>query len=184
MATTLLDLDGPCNDFSNPMDELLCDILNTDRVPANNWHWYRGYGISDEEFVRHLNDFADKGLFTAKPPHEGVPEAIQRLKSMGHTVHVVTDRPVQIYEETADWLRRYGIPFDTLTISRDKTVFMQYGPSPYYGLDDRPENVVACRAAGARAFMFVMEHNKDIDLPRVYSVEEYVDLVINEQLTP
>lgn len=50
---------------------------------------------------------------TAKP-YEEAPLFIRRLKKEGHTVHFITARKLGEEAKTADWLRKYKIPFDSI----------------------------------------------------------------------
>lgn len=184
MATTLLDLDGVINNWVTPFNPYLCKVMGYEETPWLDWYHYRNYGCSDEQFVKILHQFADEGLFTAAPPFEGTVEALQRLHSMGHTIHVVTDRPPQIAQETQTWLKEHDIPFDTFDLGRDKTIFKAHGPGPYYGIDDRDSNTRALLDAGVRAYVLEWPWNIDSGLPSVKSVAEYVDIVIEEQLLP
>ena len=183
----MLDLDGVANLWVDPFHPFMLEhprfvehIGLVEQTDWETWHHYRTYGCTDELFVEILQDFARAGLFTDAPPFPGVPEAMQRLSAAGHTIHVVTDRPEFVIEETRNWLTKHDIPADTVTIGRDKTVFKNYGPGPYYAIDDRVENVQAMRDAGVNAYLLTWPWNESSELPRVSSVDEYVDIVLKE----
>jgi len=186
-ATTMLDLDGVANLWVDPFHPFLlahprfvANYGTVEQTDWETWHHYREYGCTDEIFVEILQDYAREGLFTAAPPFDGVPEAMQRLHAAGHTIHVVTDRPEFILEATGQWLTDYGIPFDSLEIGRDKTVFKRRGDGPYFALDDRTENVQNMRAADIDAILLDWPWNRTADLPRVFSVSDYVDYVLEK----
>ena len=181
MATTLLDLDGVVNNWVTPFNAFICAKRGFRLTDWSDWYHYRTYGLTDEDFLSDLHEFAKMGLFTHGEPFPGVVEPLQLLHAEGHTIHVVTDRPDYIQDETADWLQRHKIPFDTLEVSRDKTIFMKHGPGPYYGLDDKVQNVDALTEARVRAFLLRWPWNAH---SFVNTVQEYVDIVLDEQTTP
>lgn len=183
--TSILDLDGVINPWVGPFHpymlahELFLATAHTYEMSDwNEWHHYRNYGIVDPDFVKMLQDFAREGRFTSGPPFEGTPEAVRRLHDGGVSIHVVTDRPPFVLDETVAWLKTYDIPFDSVEIGRDKTVFMRRGPAPYFGIDDRVENVQALVDAGVQAYLLTAPWNEHANLPRVNTVDEYVDIVL------
>lgn len=183
MAAIMGDLDGVFNEFVEPAHPDLCEhfeIPEEDRKPWLTWnHHIDAYGRTNEEFVVWLTKFAEKGLFTAAPPRLGTVEAIRRVTDAGHTLHIVTDRPEAAHDATRFWLDDHDFPYETLQFSRDKTVFMDLVPGPYYAIDDRVENVQALRKAGVNAFLLTWPWNAHADLPRVSSVDAFANLVLN-----
>lgn len=180
MASVMWDLDGIVNNFTDRFHPWfrVKHAFETE-IPWIDWHGHRKYGITDETFVEDLMEFAELGMFTDRPPYPGALDAAQRLQDAGHTNHVVTDRPAAAHDGTRQWLDNIGFAYDTLQFSRDKTVFMEISNGPYYGIDDRIENVRNLRAAGVEALLLNWPWNEEaIDLPRVYSLSEFVDEVL------
>lgn len=174
----MADLDGVFNNWVDPFYPYLCGVHGiTEPTEWRIWHHYRNHDISDEDFVATLNKFAEEGLFTANPPFPGTVEQLKLLVEAGHRIHVVTDRPAAAHDDTEKWLNDHQFPHDTLSFSRDKTVFKQYGPGPYFAIDDRVENVQSLRDAGVNAFLLTWPWNEDSALPRVESVEVFRETV-------
>lgn len=48
------------------------------------------------------------------PPYKDAVKAIKQLKKGGNTIHFITARHTEHRYETAKWLRKYKIPFDSL----------------------------------------------------------------------
>ena len=182
MATVMWDHDGVLSGWVDNFYPWLCAKKNWTQTEWEIWHHYRNHEMHDQEFVQWLNLYAEEGGFADQQINPGVREAVIRLKQAGHTQHVVTDRPAIAEADTAWWMETYLPEIDTLTVSRDKTVFKEYGPGPYFALDDRVENVVAMREAGIYAVLMDQKWNRDADLPRVYSPDEFADLVLSEML--
>jgi hypothetical protein len=185
MATVMLDLDGVALDFVLAFHQWFYDLdvkqTGQEMQPWVTWnHHTDAYGIPNERFVELLFLFAEEGGFTKNAPYPDVAPQMARLIEAGHTVHVVTDRPVPAVEPTQKWLAEHGIPFTTIDFSRDKTVFLAHGPAPYYGLDDRIENVQKMQDAGVHAYLLTRPWNEVADLPRVSVIKDFVDIILQE----
>ena len=177
------DLDGVSTPWVDPFHPFLQQEHGIEVLtPWTTWHHYRTYNIVDDAFVKTLYKFAEQGLFTAHDPFPGVVQQFQRLADAGHRIHVVTDRPEPAHEGTRFWLDDHGFPYETLSFSRDKTIFKDFGPGPYFAIDDRVENVEAMRNAGIEAILLNWAWNEQaLHLPRVHSVEEFVHYVLQLQ---
>lgn len=176
MSTVMWDLDGVATLWVENFYPWLCEIEGWEYVPGawKIWHHYRNHEMTDEQFVARLTQYAEEGGFGDQTPVPGFAEAVKQIKEGGHTQHVVTDRPGPAAADTAWWLDTYAPEIDTLTMSRDKTVFKDFGDPTYYAIDDRVENVEALRKAGVFAYLLTWPWNADSDLPRVNSLEEFV----------
>lgn len=171
------DLDGTACLWVPNFYPWLCQRTGWQPTEWSIWHHYRTHGMADEEFVGHLQAYAEEGGFGDQTPVPGFQEAVRQIKRAGHSQHIVTDRPAIAEADTAWWASTYAPEIDTLTISRDKTVFTKYDDGPYWALDDRVENVANMREAGINAYLITWPWNQDADLPRVGSVEEFAAIV-------
>lgn len=178
MSTTMLDLDGVATGWVPTFYPWLCAKMGWDQTEWRIWHHYRNHEMHDAEFVQMLGLYAEEGGFADQQPVPGVTEMVHDLIEAGHTVHVVTDRPAAAHADTAWWCETFIPEHTSLTFSRDKTVFKDYGDPTYYALDDRTENVEEMRAAGVFAYLLDSPWNEDADLPRVRSLVEYKDKVL------
>ena len=177
MSTVMWDLDGVATLWVDPFYEKLCEWEDLTPTEWDTWHHYRTHGIGDEQFVKHLNQYADEGGFGGQVPVPGFQDAVIQLHGAGHSQHVVTDRPEGAVADTLWWVDTYAPEIDTVDFRRDKTVFKQQGPPTYYAIDDRVENVEALRKAGVFAYLLTWPWNKDADLPRVATLAEFVEKV-------
>jgi uncharacterized HAD superfamily protein len=55
-------------------------------------------------------------LTDAAEPYEEAVEAIRELRRRGHKIYFITSRPKRLQPMTYKWLRRHGIPFDSLKV--------------------------------------------------------------------
>jgi len=182
MSTVMLDLDGVLNPFIDTFhpwcEKQLGRVLDD---PISEWYFYRKWDITDEQFVELLNAFGEAGGFAEQPPYAGSEELITEMINAGHTVHIVTDRPDCAVADTCWWVETYLPGYTSLTISRDKTVFKDYGPPTYYGLDDRVENVEKLRTAGVYGYLLTRPWNAESNLPRVETLEEFKRIVLRQR---
>ena len=141
-------------------------------IPAKDWAFYEEHGLTLSNYLAILAQGVDEGyVFTSHPPIDGCIESIQRLRSAGHTIHLVTDRTVgkRAALNTVAWLQRFEFPCDSLTISKDKTIIRTDA-----FLDDKPQNVDELRAVGCAAFLLDCGRRDQIEHPYlVGSYEEF-----------
>lgn len=181
----MLDHDNVLSLWVHKFYPWICDLEGwtpRDGYGWMGWHFYRDHGMTDEAFLKRLNEYAEAGGFADQEPNVGLLPALERIKRAGFTIHVVTDRPKIAEADTAWWLHTYAGGddlIDTLTISRDKTVFKEFGPPPYFALDDRIENVQAMLDADIDAYLLTWPWNEQSDLERVSSLHEFAELVVD-----
>jgi hypothetical protein len=176
----MLDLDGVATGWVPAFYPWLCRTRDLTETEWRIWHHYRNHGMTDAEFVAALTQYAEEGGFGEQLPVPGISEMVTALVDAGHTVHVVTDRPVPAHADTAWWCDTFIPDYTSLTFSRDKTVFKELGDPTYYAIDDRTENVQSMREAGIFAYLLDSPWNEDADLPRVHSLDEYLDKVLRK----
>lgn len=175
-----IDLDGVCYDFSGALRRFLRREGRplASMPPPTCWTFYdRDWGMSDAEFLAACDAATDTGvLFWSGDPYPDTDWALHALKAAGHRLHVVTDRSFGATgvakQATKYWLERHGLPFDTLTITRDKTVV----PVDVI-IDDRCENYDALNAAGHRPYLFTRPWNAHHPGRRVGSWREFLTVV-------
>jgi len=182
-----VDLDGVCFDFSESllayMKYIGLDQKYDLEMEHTHWHFYRDWGMTDEEFVRLCNDGADAGWLFSGGYRDNAPEALRKIKRLGHSIHIITDRgfgssPEVSQTITRGWLDRWDIPYDTLTFSRDKTSV----PTDVF-VEDKLENYDALWAAGTYCYLVDRPWNQDDSRlrKRIRSIEEYATLIENNQ---
>lgn len=179
MSTTMLDLDGVASGWLPNFHPWMCEVKGLSPKNWVVWHGYREYGISDQEFVALLTTYAEEGGFAEQEVLPFAAGVVRVLVEAGHSVHIVTDRPAAALADTSWWIDTHLPGYTSLTVSRDKTVFKEYGEGPYYAIDDRIENVESMRDAGIRAYLLTWPWNAHADLPRVSSLVEYANKVLN-----
>lgn len=176
-----IDLDGVCYDFAASFRHYL---HNHQGFPswwnpqATRWEFYEDWGFSLDQFLDFFHRGVDAGvIFTHGRPYTNTREAFQRIKTAGHSIHIVTDRsmgkPGASEAATRAWLDRYDLPFDSLTFSADKTVVRLD-----MMIDDKLSNYDALKAAGVDARLLTRPWNQQQDnRSRVLDLLHFADVV-------
>ncbi|WP_179377833.1 hypothetical protein [Rhodococcus sp. ACS1] len=178
-----LDLDGCLYNFEDSLREFLRseDYPEGLMTEPQRWSFHDDWGLSYEEFRDACNEGVDEGyVFSCGEPYEGVQEGVRRIKEMGHSIHIITARaygsPGMAQLNTARWLAAYGIEYDTLTFSHDKTVVQTD-----VMLEDNIGNYEALEAAGTIAVLMDRPWNRgtpeDYRRTRVLSMDHFVELI-------
>lgn len=152
-----------------------------------HWYFYRDLGQSDADFVATCHEAVDAGiLFRTGAPYEGAPESWQALIEAGHEIHVVTDRRFGTGDAslaaTVAWLDEYRFPYDSITISPDKTIIPELDT---FG-EDRLENYDDLAAADMAPVLVNRNWNH---IPggdhrrRVASQPAFANLILTGQIT-
>jgi hypothetical protein len=118
-------------------------------------------------------------LFFSQEPHDGAVEGLHKLRELGHTLHIMTYRifPGAI-NNTDRWLEKHGVPFDSLSFTKDKTIV-----PVHVMIEDNVENARILRDNGTVAVVVNRAWNQEWDGirigqdPEVPEWEEFVDFV-------
>lgn len=175
-----VDCDGILYDFVASLQHFLTKYRGWSRFDlpdALSWNfWDDQWSMTLEEFLDYCADGVDSGVvFKWGDPEVHSVEVLEALREDGHTLHVVTNRSFgsRSVENTESWLVEHGVPFDTLTFSKDKTVV----PVDIF-IEDNVDNYNALVDAGVCAVMFDRPWNQDKeDAHRVYDWWEFYDFV-------
>lgn len=170
-----VDLDGVVYNFV----DALSTYINSE-VPLatpTQWDFWHDWFMEFEEWKQHFsNAVTDKFVFYRGDPLPGSMFGLARLKSLGHSIHIVTDRPFDgAYAFTKEWLDSNSVPYDTLTISPDKAEV-----ATDIFLDDKPDNVRRIAEVGALGVLRDQPWNREASaaaLPRIKNWLEFVNLV-------
>jgi uncharacterized HAD superfamily protein len=180
-----VDLDGVCYDFAGSFIKYMNGIDHKYSIPQNieevdKWHFYRDWGMTDEEFVKHChNGTDDMVIFRQGPQRDNASEAIDFMRSFGNTIHIVTDRsfgttPQSSEDNTRWWLFSHGIHYDTLTFSADKTCV-----ETDVFIEDKLENYDALESAGVKCYLVDRPWNQDNTKyrKRIKSIQHFATVV-------
>lgn len=165
-----VDLDGVVFSY---VDALRRDFgFTPDEAPDPfKWELWECWGMSAEEFQAKAEESYERHLFFRGEPYDYAIEGLQELKSLGHSLHIITARHHPVARrDTVAWLEEYGIDYDSLTFTEDKTCV----PVDVI-VEDNLDNAEACLAAGTKAFLFDRPWNQgDTEVPRVITMCDFV----------
>lgn len=177
-----IDIDDVLTGWYAKAHEISMDAGITNGKTPTSWAPFNEYGCADQEWFDALALATLDGRLYSTEPYEGAIEALQRLMDAGHSVHLVTARGFLthgdlIREQTVQWLAEHGIPHDTLTFSKRKSVVRTD-----YFIDDSEKNVkeLAAMKDGPIVYLLDQPHNQHFYWPRrIESVSEFVDEILS-----
>lgn len=146
---------------------------------AQTWDWYDQWETL-EQFHQNLHDGVDaRQMYWEGELYEpSIAQDLLRLRTAGHTIHVVTARfygKLECPQEaTRYWFSNNRLIYDTMDFSKDKKMCL-----PDVFIEDNLDNYDALEAAGVRAYLINRRYNLRNDTRRrVNSVHEYVNDVL------
>lgn len=172
-----IDLDGVCFDFAASLRHWLVTKhgADPDSLPEPLvWDFFKDqWQLTSTEFLAHCAEGVDGGVvFRHGDPFPDTVQALNALRQMGHTLHIVTHRTFgnRSVQNTSEWLTEHGLPYDTLTFSEDKTLLRLDA-----FIEDNAENYLALDAAGVRSFLIDRPWNHHLESARrVHSWWDFV----------
>lgn len=139
-----IDLDGVCYGFS----EAFCEYVGApSNFVATKWRFFEDLGFTTDQFLSLCRNAVQQDkLFRYGHLLPGTKEAFDALRTMGHTIHIITDRcsidpedTDRIKQNTGAWLADNGLYIDSIHYTGDKaTVAKKLGLD--FFIDDRMEN--------------------------------------------
>ncbi len=155
----IIDIDNTLWPFWKVFYERLRS-LNPAFPPPEHWSHFdiwEGY-FSREDFFREIDAIhatQDNERHLPYPEARGFLSALQ-----GHGYHIIiaSHRLTESRVPTERWLDRYGLPYDELHLSFDKTTL--FGPHARIVADDSPEVLDRAFAAGARCAGLIFPWNR------------------------
>lgn len=119
------------------------------------------YGIPADEVDQVFHDNAER-VFGEVPAMEGAREALELMKNAGVELYLVTARPPNLRELTADWLKRHKIPYDRLIFDPHKgEACRRHGLKVF--VDDHFDNAVGVARVGSKSVLVDAPHNRHLD---------------------
>lgn len=180
-----VDLDGVVYNFTDSLREFLVTKkgFNPESLPASTcWDFYsEDWGLTLEEYLTYCNEGVDaEVVFLHGKPTKDAKKVLDWFKDDGHTIHIVTHRTFgqKSATNTEAWLKREGIPYDTLTFAKDKTVV----PVDVF-IEDNADNYDALVAAGVDVVLLDQPWNKyATHANRIYSWNMFDNYVTTEAI--
>jgi 5'-nucleotidase len=162
------DLDGVVADFATVANEWICETYGYEPVEPSYWDWFEQYPDGKMAWRSMWERANESGLFRRCPEVPGAVKGVKQLLDAGAEVVFVTHRNPRHAEHTVEWLIERGLPRNVAFL-RDKSLLR----ADVY-LDDKPETVAELLDLEYPTFLFDQPWNRDWELPRVSSWNEFV----------
>lgn len=170
-----VDLDGCLYDFGSSLSYYLInyegfpeELCNAPKV----WNFFLEWGLTLEEYLAAYARGVDAGvvLRVGKPDTDCI-KVLSELKDAGHTLHIVTYRTVgkKAIQNTSEWLDEWGVPFDSITFSKDKTIVKND-----VFIEDNMDNFKALWEADIACYLMDRPWNRELSTRyRVYGWRDF-----------
>jgi len=180
-----IDVDDTITDTYEKVIEIIAEYYNKDIDELKRKKYpYDHFWISGEypDFDNKVNEFFDILIPTFKIKGNAV-NVINKLKSEGHCIIIITARRNNKAGVTHEFLDKNGIPYDKIYEKiRDKGEIAKLENIDIF-IDDSIEHCKEVEERGIRAILFDADFNRDnIDYERVKTWNEIYELIKNIEL--
>lgn len=103
-----------------------------------DYHFAKVYDLSPQDEVAIWKE-QTKNIILASEPNISVVNYLKRLREQGNGITIVTARGVEYTEETAFWLKKYGIQYDSLHMNQTDKFKVLHNEEVVRFLDDKGE---------------------------------------------
>ncbi len=142
-------------------------------------------GFLEDEYVQKFYDEHSKDIGNAIEVKENAKEVIDKLRSEGNQVYIITARSNKFYGDayafTEGYLKRHNVNFDKLVTSQ--TYKLEYCKNEGIDLmiDDAIDTVESINKEGINSILFTSEINKDkeTNVRRVNNWLELYEIIHN-----
>jgi 5'(3')-deoxyribonucleotidase len=159
-----IDCDGVLYDFIGAFLYMSGHYLGVDtphRVDWTTWNHQTEF-LTPEQESWMWTEAVQLGLYRYGHVIKGGIVGVRELKAAGHSLELVTHRPVSAVQDTLDWLSYVRLPFDEVRIlsnGESKTTI-----DADVLIDDKPDNVLEWVKSGRHAIKFEQPWNKYVAL--------------------
>ena len=144
MRRIVIDIDNTLWDLAPVLYERLCAASPgfPHHSQWHSWSFWKGL-IPAERLYRIIRDVhMEQDAFE---PYGESRDFLERLRTKGFRIIIASHRERETYASTRRWLQRYGLPFDQIHLSYDKTVLFD---DCWAIVDDSPATLEKARQSG------------------------------------
>jgi hypothetical protein len=155
----IIDIDNTLWHFCDALHEELRKINANFPAPDNwtDWDMWRGYCSADEFMgavnAIHFGQDSDRYL-----PYPEAENFLSALRENGYHITIASHRSPDCRIQTGKWLDRYGLQYDELHLSFEKTVL--FDTSPDVVVDDAPPVLEKAMQKGVAATGLLFPWNR------------------------
>lgn len=183
----LVDFDDVVYPWGDTAHRLCEEAGITNGNVITQWEMNVDYGCTPEAVWDVLEVGTHDGSLYASRPIDGALTQLQRLANHDHRIHIVTARGfgrtgALVEAITRDYIREWGVPFHSLTFTKDKTLGGTFRPD--LAVDDGEHNYQVLDDFGVPVFLMDRPHNQTFHthngqaVRRVKNLTEFTDLAL------
>ncbi|MEC9488572.1 MAG: hypothetical protein UMV23_03700 [Halanaerobium sp.] len=158
-----VDIDGVLTDERDqPWQRAIEEFFSLDG-PVNQeaYDFREVYDLTDEQL---WNFYSRQGeqVFRNLDPWVEARDTLCYLKEEGIEISMVTARPPDFFQITAEWLEQHRIPYDNLVHDRNKAPVCQRLQVELF-VEDNLENALAIADCGIKVFLIDKHYNRSCE---------------------
>lgn len=143
------------------------------------------YNLTHDELRVFFNEIHDKITKKAKP-REGAKEVIDKLKSDGNKIYIITARDYELHDNpyalSKNWLDKNGIKYDKLIVNaRDKSKICKEENIELF-IDDQLANCIKLDEQGIKVIRitnYEEKHGTIVNKKNWYEIYDYINIIKN-----
>lgn len=175
----VFDIDGVLNYYPTPW----INFVNAEKgMVFNNLQEVKN-SLSYNEYKRLKKLYRESGVKSELKPREGAIELINKLRSQGYLIVIISARPIydcpSLYKQTTDWLDSRGIQYDNLIFSdRKQFEVIKFYPKMHFMIEDNLKIANIISELGYTVYLIDSEDNKgktNKNVKRIKSFEEVLN---------
>lgn len=179
-----IDLDGVIYDFASVFHAYAQSRLNKQLSVPERWDFYKDWGMTDRDFETMLAEgIKEERIFDRDAPMPRTVEGWNLLKENNIKIHVLTHRGHLAYEQTVQWLIKYGLIPDSLHFVNNKTILNIIAEDECAAIDDYPLYYDKYEKANILSFLRTQPWNGEKYARRVDDLLEFAKRVVTLNLS-
>jgi uncharacterized HAD superfamily protein len=174
-----IDMDGVIYDFAKVFHAYAQTKMGKELPLPTTWDFYKEWGLTDQQFDEWLVEGVQKAqLFNCDAPMDNTVEGWNLLKENNIKIHLLTHRGSVSYEQTIQWLERFGFYPDSLHFGTNKGILKAFATDECAAIDDYPLYYTQYDRAGVISFLRTQPWNEQVYARRVTDLLDFAKKVV------
>jgi len=179
-----IDLDGCVADYVTGFRDYVRQQGYTMRtsVPLA-YNFAEAFDIDQHTLEQLKEAFEESGGFITLPIYPRAAEILRKLQRLGYKIVIITSRRQtrahRIFYDTSEWLKTYGIPYDMLLFSRDKSDALRrniYPAKCLFFVEDHDKYAFELASDGTPVLLLEQPYNGNLKHPNIARVQDWDEI--------
>lgn len=178
-----VDIDNTVHESDITLNRVSMELFNSPFRWCQQPEWYCGTDsiMPMENALEVFNRLHDRDMIFLTDPYIGAREGLERIQNAGYTIEYFSDRKLDSYQDTHDWLVEHGLPNpEGLRCCKDKRAdLLDNADRIVTVIDDRVRTLLYCQyeLGIPKVFSLKQPYNRALtDAPGVFLETTWRDL--------